>query len=234
MMSERQGLEPETGKDISFHEHGRTGLVHRLGQLFQIVAMLCVLGLFALVTLKYSPFNPDRVPVGVDHPGVGKQLEALSLMPLTGGADCVDRASLSGKVVLINFWGTWCPPCREEFPKLVATVEKFADEPRFRFLSVSCAPAGEDRDLDALRGSTEAFLAQHASNCVTYADPDLVTRKAVDRAIGFSGYPTTILMDESGVIRAVWEGYWRGLESEIEQAIRDVLARSRKPVTSSN
>lgn len=233
-MSDPEDLESETENDVLSREDGRASLVQRIGQLFRTVAMLCVLGLFALVTIKYSPFNPDRVPVGIDHPGVGKQLEVLSLMPLTGESDHVDRTSLAGKVVLINFWGTWCPPCREEFPKLLATAKKFADEPRFRFLSVSCAPGGEDRDLDALRGSTEAFLAQQASPCVTYADPDLVTRKAVDRAVGFSGYPTTILMDENGVIRAVWQGYWRGLESEIEHAIRDVLARPGKPLTSSD
>lgn len=232
-MSDNQGLEPDAGEAVLAPEKKRDTFLRRLGLLFQIVAMLCVLGLFALVMIKYSPFNPDRVPVGVDHPGVGKRLDVISLTPLTGGADHVDQASLAGKVVLINFWGVWCPPCREELPRLAATVEKFAAEPRFRFLSVSCAAAGEDGNVDALRDSTEAFLVQQSLNFVTYADPELVTRKAVDRVIGFSGYPTTILMDENGVIRAVWQGYWRGLESEIERAIRDVLAGSREQTASS-
>ncbi|HPZ83049.1 MAG TPA: TlpA disulfide reductase family protein, partial [Thermogutta sp.] len=204
----------------------REGLGRRVGKVFQILAMLCVLGLFALVTIKYSPFNPDRVPVGVNHPSVGKQLEVISLTPLYGEGGILDRSGVSGKVVLLNFWGTWCPPCRAEFPELVSLVRKFAHDSRFQFLSVSCAPPGADGDLEELRQSTQAFLLeQNASDVSIYADPDYLTRREVDRVAGFSVYPTTILLDEKGVIRAVWQGYWRGLDREIEESLRHVLAQ---------
>ncbi len=208
----------------------RDPLGRRFAQFFQVIAMLCVLGLIALVTIKYSPFNPDRVPIGVHHPGVGKQLEMISLTPLQGDGGILDQSKLLGKVVLINFWGTWCPPCRAEFPEIVALVRKFAHDSRFRFLSVSCAAPGADDDLEALRQSTQAFLSeQDASDVLIYADPDYLTRREVDRVAGFSVYPTTILLDENGVIRAVWQGYWRGLDREIEQVLRQVLADHEHP-----
>lgn len=233
-MSENEIAELNVKEEVTSRKQGWRAFWHRAAQLFQILAMLCVLGLFSLVAIKYSPLNPDRVPVGADHPAVGKRLEVVSLTPLTGGADHLDRNSLAGRVVVISFWGTWCPPCREEFPKLVAIAQKFAADPRFCFVLVSCGSNGKDADLEALRRSTEEFLAQQGSTIPTYADPGLVTRWEVDRVVGFSGYPTTILLDENGVIRGVWQGYWRGLEGEIEQVVRDLLAERHGLTASSN
>ncbi|MGQ9771420.1 MAG: TlpA family protein disulfide reductase [Thermogutta sp.] len=233
-MSEHRVAELPSQEDVTFRKQGWRAFLRRAAQLFQILAMVCVLGLFSLVAIKYSPFNPDRMPVGANHPAVGKRLEVLSLTPLTGGGDDVDLDSLAGQVVLINFWGVWCFPCREEFPKLFATVQKFATEPRFRFLSVSCGSNGKDADLGALRRATEEFLAEQGSTIATYADPGLVTRLEVDRVVGFSGYPTTILLDENGVISGVWQGYWRGLESEIELAVRGLLSERRGLAASSD
>lgn len=226
-MNDSQDREPKTTEVLPGEKVKHAPLGRRVARVFQTVAMLCVLGLFALVAIKYSPFNPDQVPVGANHPGVGRELEVLSLTPLTGEVNALNRESVLGRVTLINFWGTWCPPCRAEFPELVAVARKFRNEPQFHFLSVSCGPPDEEDDLETLRESTEAFIAQHPSDFPIYADPGLITRKEVNRVAGFSAYPTTILLDQDCIIRAVWQGYWRGLDHEIEQAIREVLTKNR-------
>ena len=55
--------------------------------------------------------------------------------------------SLTGKVTLLNFWGTWCPPCRKELPGLVRISQRLNEEPRFQLIAVSCGSGGDDANL---------------------------------------------------------------------------------------
>ncbi|NMC21609.1 MAG: TlpA family protein disulfide reductase [Thermogutta sp.] len=193
--------------------------------LFDVIrtaAMICVLGLFALVIRRYSLMNPDLEGAGEAHPAVGKTLSTIALEPLTGGAKPVREEDLQGKVVLLNFWGTWCPPCREEFPHLAALAERYGSRPEFRFLSVSCG-GGSSEDAEELRRETEAFLEEHGATLRTYHDPGAVTRQSVHDAAGFQGYPTTVLLDSERVIRGMWVGYYPGVEKEIDRAVAKLL-----------
>ncbi|RMF97283.1 MAG: TlpA family protein disulfide reductase, partial [Planctomycetota bacterium] len=97
--------------------------------------MLAVLGLFALVTLQFTPFWPAPE----NHAGVGSPLPAIDLQPLTADSGPVATADIEGKVVLLNFWGTWCPPCRQEAPHIDALYQTFGGNEGFRLLSVSCS-----------------------------------------------------------------------------------------------
>ena len=65
----------------------------------------------------------------------------------------------------------------------------------------------------SLRENTEALLKQLDLDLPTYFDPSDATRDAVDRVIGFQGFPTTLLLDRRGVIRAIWVGYRPGSTS---------------------
>ncbi|MGB9690275.1 TlpA disulfide reductase family protein [Thermogutta sp.] len=197
-----------------------------LGKGFQILAMLCLLGLFALVIIKYSPFSPEKVPVGENHPAVGRALTTLTLAPLTGTTTGITSADLSGRVTLINFWGTWCPPCRQEFPHMKALFEEFKNHPTFLFLSVSCGGDSQE-NIEELRRSTSSFVNSSGAAFPTYADPNYRTRNEIDRIAGFQGYPTTILIDGTRTIRAMWVGYWPGIEKEIERTLKKLLAESQ-------
>jgi len=222
---DHQPLEEPQQSDVP--SPSRTLVVARVvGKAFQIVAMLCLLGLFALVIIKYSPFSPERVPVGENHPAVGRALTTLTLAPLTGTTTTITSADLSGRVTLINFWGTWCPPCRQEFPHMKALFEEFRNQPRFLFLSVSCG-GGPQENMEELRRNTAAFLNSSDAAFPTYADPNFRTRNELDRIAEFRGYPTTVLVDGNRTIRALWVGYWPGIEKEIERTIRKLLAESQ-------
>jgi thiol-disulfide isomerase/thioredoxin len=160
------------------------------------------------------------------HAWRDKSLPALHLEPLSGEAAAVTLGDLNGKVVLLNFWGTWCPPCRQEFPHIVELYEKYGHRPDFRLLSVSCGGTPEiDGDHTRLAEETLAFLKQHEVTMPTHADPGGITRKAVDDAVGFRGYPTTLLLDRHGVIQGVWFDYHPGIEVSIAQTIERLLAK---------
>jgi thiol-disulfide isomerase/thioredoxin len=187
-------------------------------------------GIFLLVALLLifrSSLGPDvTLPEGTEHPAVGQELPLLALEPLSGADRAATLEDLAGQVVLINYWGTWCPPCRLELPLLVALAERFRGEPRFRFLPVSCGP-GEGDDLTSLRRDTEAFLNQSHLDIPVYADADFSNRAALDRIGGFSGYPTTLLIDSRHVIRAVWAGYHPEVGRQIETTLKRLLKEDR-------
>ena len=139
-------------------------------------------------------------------PGVGSPLRRLELQPLTGGGIPLTLAELRGSVVLLNFWGTWCPPCRDELPDIAELYQKRRDVADFKLLAVSCGATDADEEIGILREQTAALLKKFHIDMPTYADPDFVTRTAVGRVVGFQGYPTTLALDRQGVVRGVWIG----------------------------
>jgi thiol-disulfide isomerase/thioredoxin len=153
------------------------------------------------------------------HPGVGSPVPAMRFAPLVGADKEVSTSSLRGNVAVINFWGTWCPPCRREFPHLVALGKKLASEPRFRLVAVSCGSNVESE----LRQETADFLQRQQAELPVYWDPDNQARAEVDRTIGFDGYPTTLVVDAKGVIRGVIVGYTPGDETVLEHLVRTLL-----------
>ena len=181
---------------------------------------LTVLALIVLCLFVIFYLWPYFSTLEVFKPDVtGQGLSQLDLQPLVGVQRSVTLGDLTGRVVLLNFWGTWCPPCRVEFPHLVAIREKFRDQTAFKFLSVSCPPPGERVDLEKLRYKTNFFLQQFNVEMPIYADPDLISHNAV----GLEGYPTTLIIDRRGAIRRVWTGYMPGYEVEMEELVSKLL-----------
>jgi cytochrome c biogenesis protein CcmG, thiol:disulfide interchange protein DsbE len=188
-----------------------------------------VLAIIAAVVLVYLVLVERRrePSSGTEGPAIGRRLEFLALEPLTGESQVVSLGDLEGHVTLVNFWGTWCPPCRREFPHIVELAAEFAQQSDFRLYAVSCPAQGED-DLEALRQDTRAFLEAAKANLPTYADPSAASRRALGLLLEdgqFPGYPTTLLVDRRGTIRGMWVGYENGAErsmaSLIEQALHD-------------
>src|SRR5512142_634832 len=94
--------------------------------------------------------NAIRAGFGVD-PAPGEQAPALELTDLDGAK--VSLAKLKGQVVVVNFWATWCPPCREEMPSLVALGKELAARHpgKFKLLAVSL-----DEKAEAVRAYLKA------------------------------------------------------------------------------
>ncbi|MEX2173782.1 MAG: TlpA disulfide reductase family protein [Pirellulaceae bacterium] len=184
------------------------------------------LGLVLAVGVGWRVFGPGARPRAADnepHPAIGTRLETLALQPLTGDAQPLSLDDLRGQVALVNFWGPWCPPCREEFPHLAELEQHFRDEPGFRFVSVSASGGpGDDRDMAQ---STAAYLKQQRAQFPTYRDANSVTRNHLAQVAGLPGigYPTTVVLDGEGTIRGLWQGYAEGLEREMHRTIEQAL-----------
>ena len=161
-------------------------------------------------------------PRGIDHAAVGKKLPAVALSLLTGNAEDITANELAGKVTLVNFWGTWCPPCRREFPHIVELDNEFKANDGFQLVSVSM-PGGET-SLDELRTNTTDFLEQRGASFATYFAPEQETWRGVVKVLdGEDGVPTTIVLDRDSTIRGVWTGYLPGYENEMHELVRSLL-----------
>ncbi len=117
-----------------------------------------------------------------------KSAPSLKLADLDGKSH--DLAKLRGKVVLINFWATWCPPCRREMPSLERLSQALAGEP-FIVLAVD---VGEDAD------TIEAFTNQ-LDTVPTFPILLDATSRAM-QAWKVAGLPTTFLVDKQGRVVA--------------------------------
>lgn len=191
------------------------------------VVLVAILGvLFVLGSVRGCGQLDDllrQIPLPHAAPaGIGKHLAQVDLLSLSGNGEVVVGNDLNGKVVLMTFWGTWCPPCRAEMPEIAALGQRFDNERDFRLLAVSCGQ-GVKENFAQLQTDTAAYLTETGLTLPCYTDPNNVTRMAVDEAIGFSGYPTTLLLDRKGAIQGVWTGYRPGAVADMERMIDRLL-----------
>ncbi len=189
--------------------------------LFVLLAVGCVYLALVIGRQQFGMFSDEEA--GGQHPAVGERLPYLKLEPLTGDSKAVTLEDVRGKVVLLNFWGTWCPPCREEFPHLAELAGTLKNDPDFILLAVSCG-SGKDDHPEELKDATEAFLARQHSRLPTYCDPSAHMRRNLPLAVQETfGYPTTILLDGEARIRGVWVGYDKGVTEQMERAVTRLL-----------
>ncbi len=158
---------------------------------------------------------------------VGQPFPTLDLAPLIQAEAPISNSDIKNKIALIHFWGTWCAPCKVEFPEFVALQKRFAAEPKLQFVSVSCS-AGPEYDLAKLREQTAQFLAGHDTTMPTYCDSAGMTRTqlALLWEGGTFGYPTTVLVDQAGVIVQVIQGARPGEMLKLGEQIETLLKQS--------
>lgn len=161
---------------------------------------------------------------GRGHPAVGRGVGSLPVVSL--GDPRATAPTLTGKVTLLNFWGTWCPPCRRELPGLVRLATQLADEPRFQLVAVSC---GTD-DLDELAATTAAYLVEHKLPLRPWGFADPPARSLFASAYGLEAFPTTFLIGPDSRVRQVWVGYRSRDEADIAQAVLRLLKEQPPPV----
>ena len=115
----------------------------------------------------------------------------------------VSFADLRGKVVLVNFWATWCPPCRAEIPDLVALQEKYRDK---------LVVLGISEDEDATPAQVKAFGVEQKMNY-----PIIMKTPELGKIFkGVSALPTTFVIDPEGKIRQRHVGMLHAQTTELE------------------
>ena len=125
----------------------------------------------------------------IPSPREGFQAPAISLERLDGGVQ--DLASLRGKVVIVNYWATWCPPCRAEMPALERTYQAHKDEG----LEILAVNATNQDSITAV----EQFVLEYGLTFPVLLDDDgSVGARYQTRAL-----PSTYFIDRQGVIQKV-------------------------------
>jgi peroxiredoxin len=142
----------------------------------------------------------------------GRQAPSLSLPNLNGTEVSLD--AMRGKVVLLNFWATWCGPCRSEMPSLERLYHDFSTYPDFALLTVNV-------DQDGKR-SVERFMAKNGYDFPVLLDAEDVATSAY----GVSGFPTTFVIGRNG--RIVWNcaGALNWSDASLRNALKKLLEKT--------
>lgn len=148
---------------------------------FVIIFLGCCLMLWGCEsTSAVQDAQPADTPVSVS----GKPAADFSLQNLSG--ETVSLSGLKGKKVLLDFWATWCPPCRSELPDMNNVANDLTAQ------GVVVLNISVDSDIETVK----KFIARYGYNNLTVLFDD----KKIAVAYGVSAIPTKVLIDENGNI----------------------------------
>ncbi len=164
-----------------------------------------------------------RTPRGCAALAAAAATLLLALPALAGGADApapefslparsgntLSLEQFKGQVVMINFWASWCGPCRQEMPLLDDIYRRYG-KMGFTLLGVNVEPD---------RGSALAWLKQTPVSFPILFDAD----SKVSKLYGVAGMPTTVFIDRKGNVRMIHESYNPGDENAYLNEIRSLV-----------
>ena len=125
------------------------------------------------------------------------------------GGGTINLAQYKGQVVMINFWASWCGPCRTEMPLLESIYKKY-NKMGFTMLGVNVEPNSQAAN-DWLKATPVSFPILY--------DTDSKVSKLYDVA----GMPSTVIIDRTGKLRVLHRGYKPGDENEYLDSIRTLI-----------
>jgi thiol-disulfide isomerase/thioredoxin len=162
------------------------------------------LPLLAVLAMACSTPRPAFRP-----PALAGKTVAIVAPDLTGRV--VDVSGEAGKVRVVDFWATWCDPCRDQLPFL----DRLATELRGDGLVVYGVSFDEDRSAveEFLARTPVSFAILWDKGGGSLAEPLEITR-----------LPTTVLLDRNGTVRATHLGFDRGEEAKLAAEVRELLA----------
>lgn len=153
----------------------------------------------------------------IENPRRAREPFAPDFSFTTSEGEYISLDDLKGKVVVLDFWGTWCPPCVASVPGLRDINKKYSKDSAFVMISVS-----SDSDEDAWKG----FITKEKMVWHQFLDRD----HAVQRAFAVRAFPTYIVLDQDGVIRYRSIGMSLEKESALEDAVKKQLKLLQKSV----
>jgi len=172
----------------------------------QIIVWVSLLGLLAIIAIELNHSQQGQI-------GPGDRVNNFT-MPLFSGYDWngqsqIQLSDFRGKVVMVNFWASWCKPCEQEAPDLEQAWQFYRDDRRVVFIGADYV----DTEPEA-----RAYLAKFG---ITFANgPDLGTR--VSQLFRIKGVPETYFVDQQGVLRYAQIGPFSSVD-EIKSIINPML-----------
>jgi cytochrome c biogenesis protein CcmG/thiol:disulfide interchange protein DsbE len=144
---------------------------------------------------------------------LGNPAPDFQVVTVTGGKSTVALKELRGRVVLVDFWGTFCKPCKESFPKLQALSGKYA--------ATGLTVIGISEDDADDKDKIPAFAANYGAKFAIAWDGD----RALSQQYKPESMPSSFVIDRRGVVRFEHVGFRAGDELVIEREIKELLAQ---------
>ncbi len=160
------------------------------------------LGIFLIALLLYIGLMQE----GAEHQtrvSTGDKAPDFTLKTLEGKE--VRLSDYKGKVVLINFWASWCPPCRAEMPLFEDVYKRYRDK-GFEILAIS---------TDVNEEAVHKFLKD-----IKVSFPILMDDGKVSEIYGITGLPTSYLLDRDGKVIRIRLGEYKEVETDLKDALR--------------
>ena len=157
---------------------------------------------------KTTQPSADKAPPGPS----AKSAPSFTLQDLNGKQ--VSLSDFKGKVVILDFWATWCPPCVKEIPHFIALYEQYKDQ-GFAIVGISVDRGG----ISVVKSFARKYQVNY---------PILMTDGQVDKAYGdIPSIPTTFVIDSAGNIRQKYVGYRD--KAVFEADIKALLEEAKVP-----
>jgi thiol-disulfide isomerase/thioredoxin len=158
-------------------------------------ALVFILGGFLLIIAAgFMVLNPGTDSSGPEQistaPEIGAFAPDFSLLSVND--EIVQLSDYRGKVVLINFWAVWCPPCRQEMPSIQQVSEQYPDD-----LVVLAVNTGDSKE-DAVK-----FIEEFGLTFEIVLDQDY----SIEGLFRVRGLPSTFFVDEQGIIQVTHIGF---------------------------
>lgn len=174
----------------------------RLTTRVKTVALAATGALLVSALLGAAASTPALAAPDMSGPAPNFDLEAMS-------GERVSLADLRGDVVMVNFWATWCGPCRQEMPHLEALYQRYRDL-GFTLLGVN---------VEEDSSGAGKFLEETPVSFPILFDP----KSSVSALYDVVAMPSTVIIDRAGNVRFVHHGYKPGYENDYQTQIRTLL-----------
>jgi peroxiredoxin len=175
-----------------------------------IVAVALLIG--AYVILQYLASRPQSPTMAPQAPQVRKPFPVDFTLPDLHG-NSIRLSNFRGQVVLVNFWATWCSPCRTEMPSMEALYQSYQHK-GFTILAIASDLQGSE--------SVAPFVREYTLTFPVLLDPGNV----VGTHLQVRGIPTSYLLDKQGHITGMELGAKNWHSPTIRQLIESLLAES--------
>jgi thiol-disulfide isomerase/thioredoxin len=157
----------------------------------------------------------ERAAALIANPRRAREPYAPDFSIVTLGKEFVTLADLRGKVVVLDFWGTWCPPCVQAVPSLRDLQKKHAKDP-FLLVGVS-----SDNSEQLVRD----FTGRNQMEWVQFWDRD----RKIQQLFDVRAWPTYIVIDDEGIVRFRTSGTTAQATARLSDEIRKILKAAKTP-----
>lgn len=163
----------------------------------QRILFLFIVCLFLSLTACSKENAPQKSAVATEK----SPAPDISVVSFANGSN-LKLSDLKGKVVLLNFWATWCPPCREEIPSMMK-LNSLMTGKQFQMVAVSVDEGGKP--------AIESFFKESGFSLPTYLD----VSGAATKSYGITGVPESFIIDKKGIlVKKIVGGFaWNSPES---------------------